>query len=185
MLPVRERRRKPDWNIEGEPGLSRRPPAAYDPPLRPESGSSFETVPTGPISPAGTWSPIQTISRWWTSINPSKNAEYQTVHLLSTRKNSKLGNDDEDHPEPAFTSPLPQSQVPTSGNERTPAEVPPIVVSDSERKPVSRPHTPQPETEPLGAGRPRITSLRPNRPGNIVAVEGSPPSQPLLSVDVS
>lgn len=193
MFPVRERRRNSGWNIEGEPGLSRRS-SAYDAPLRPESGSSFGPVPsvhvqndTPPVSPATTPSPFQTISRWWTSISPSKNRDYQTVHLLSTRKNSKFGADDDDHPEPTFASPPPQHQASTSRNDRTSGQdvSPVLVISDRERESVSRPQTPQPETEPPSAERLRPPTLRPNRPGHIVAVEDPSPSHQLISPDVS
>ena len=191
---MRERPRNTGWNIEGESALSRRSSAAYDPPPRPESGYSTGPVPsvhvqndTPPVSPVTASSTFQTISRWWTSISPSKNKDYQTVHLLSPRKNSKFGTDDDDHPEPAFASPPPQNRASTSRNDRTPGEEAPavVVISDGERESVSRPQTPQPETEPSSAKHPRPTSLRPNRPGHIVAVEDPLPSQQLSSADVS
>ena len=193
MFPVRERRRNSGWNIEGESGLSSRCSVAYDPPLRPQSGSS-DPAPsvhvqndTPPLSPTITASPFQTISRWWTSISPSKNRDYQTVHLLSTRKNSKFGTDDDDHPDPAFASPPLQNQASTSRNDGKPGEeAPPVVlISNGKRQPVSRPQTPQPETEPTSTKRLRPPSLRPNRPGHIVAVEDPLPSQQLTSADVS
>ena len=65
---------------------------------------------------------------------------------------------------------------------------------NGERESVSRPQTPQPETEP--SNRKRLPSLRPNRPGRIVAIEdpsqqrqGQPspqrPPRPMLSPEVS
>lgn len=191
MLPVRERRRNPDWNIEGEPRLSRRSSVVYDPPSRRESGS-FTPAPsvhvqndTPPISPAVTWSPLQTISRWWTSVNPSRGRDYQAVHLLSVRKNSKFGTDDNDNqPEPEFMSP-PPNQASNIQNERTSGDdVPPVVViSNGEGESASRPQTPQLETELLS--RQRLPSLRPNRPGHIVAIQDPSSSRQLTSADVS
>lgn len=194
MFPVRERRRNSGWNIEGESGLSRRSSVAYDPPLRPENGSSSGHAPsihvqneTPPVSPTTASSPFQTIYRWWTAITPSKNRDYQTVHLLSTRKDSKFGTDDDDHLEPTFAPSPSQNQASTSRDDRTSGgEVPTVVIiSDGERESVSRTQTPQPETEPPSAKRSRPQSLRPNRPGHIVAVEDPPSSQQLTPADVS
>ena len=193
MFPVRERQRNSDWNIEGETGHSRRSSAAYDPPPRPESGSSFAPAPsvlvqndTPPVSPEVAWSPFQTISRWWASITPPKNGDYESVHLVSPRKNSKFGTDDDDPPDPAFAYPPPQNQASTSRNDRTSGEgVPAVVISEVKRESASRPQTPQPETEPPSPERRRPPSLRPNRPGQIVAVEDPSPSHPLPSADVS
>lgn len=192
MLPVRGRRRDPGWNIEGEPELPRRSPVAYDPPpSRRESGSLFTHTPdvhaqndTPPASPAVTWSPLQTISRWWTSANSSRGRDYQPVHLLSARRNSRLGTDDDNQLDPA-SMPPPQNQVSNTRNERTSRDdIPPVVIiSNDERESASRPQMPQPETEP--PGRQRLPSLRPNRPGNIVAVQGPSSSRPLPSADVS
>lgn len=194
MFPVRERRRNPSWNIEGESGLSRGSSAAYDPPSRPESGYSSGPAPsvhvqneTPPISPVTASSPFQTISRWWTSISPSKNRDYQTVHLLSTRKNSKFGADDDDHPEPTFASPPPQNQASTSRHDHTSGDeaTAVLVISHGDREPVSRPQTPQPETEPPSNKPLRPPSLQPNRPGHIVAVEDPPLLQQSTSAGVS
>lgn len=193
LLPVRERPRNSDWNIEGESGFSRRSSAAYDLHPRPESGSPGSAPSihvqndSPPVSPKTIPSPFQTISRWWTSISPSRNKDYQTVHLLSTRKNSKFGADDEDHLEPAFGSPSPQNRASTSGNDLTSGDQVPavLVISDSEREPVSRLQTPQPEAEPPGSENLRPSSLRPNRPGHIVAVEDPSPSQQFSPANVS
>jgi hypothetical protein len=193
MLPVRERQRNSSWNIEGEIGHFRRSSAAYDPPPRPESGSSFVPVPsvrvqndTPPASPEVNWSPLQTISRWWASINPIQNEDYQPVQLLPPRKNSKFGADDDDQPDPAFASSSAQNQASTSRNDLTSGEeVPAVIVSEVERESASRPQTPQPETEPLTPKRLRQPSLRPNRPGQIVAVEDPSSSHLLPSADVS
>lgn len=187
MFPVRERHKSSDWNIEGESVHSRRSSVAYDPPPDRESGSFSTSMPidhaqndTPPTSPAVTWSPFQTISRWWTSVGPSGGKDYQSVHLLPTRKNSKFGADDEDHPDAAFASPSHRNQASNSRNDRTSEEeVPP----DGERERLSPPRTPRPETEPLGSKRSRPPSLRPNRPGHIVAVPSS--SRPLTTADVS
>lgn len=188
MFPMRGHR-SPSWNIEGESGPSR-PSAPYDPPSRPESGSSFTSVPsvhvqndTPPISPEVTWSPFRGVSRWWSSISPTKGRDYQAVHLLSTRKNSKFGTDDDDHPEPAFRSSSPQNHASTPRNGRTSEDIPPVLVIPSEGEPATRSPTPQPETEPLSPKRSRPPSLRPNRPGHIVAVEDPSPSQPLPSAN--
>ena len=191
MFPERGHR-GPSWNIEGESGPSR-PSGAYDPPSRPESGSSFTSLPsvhvqndTPPISPEVTWSPFRGVSRWWSSISPTRGRDYQAVHLLSTRKNSKLGTDDDDYPEPTFASSSPQNHAPTSRNDRASEDVPAVlVISDGEGEPATRSPTPQPETEPPSPKRSRPSSLRPNRPGHIVAVEDPSPSQPLPSADVS
>ena len=191
MLPVRERRRNPDWNIEGEPGSSRRSSIADDSPSR-RGSDSFVSAPnihaqndTPPASPAAAWSPLQTISRWWTSVSPSKGMGYQAVNLLSVRKNSKFETDDDYHLEPTFTSPPPQNQAPNTRDDHTSRDdIPPVVViSNGERESVSRPQTPQSKTQPQSRGR--LPSLRPNRPGRIVAVEDPSPSQPLPSADVS
>lgn len=190
MLPVRERRKNSDWNIEGEPDLPRRSPVADDPPEHRESDSFFTPTPSihtqndpSPTSPVTTWSPLQTMSRWWTSVSPSKGKGYQAVHLLPTRKDSKFGADDDNHPEPTFMSPPPQNRASDIGNGRASGEVPSVVViSNSERLSVSSPQTPHPETET--AATKRLPSLRPNRPGYIVAVEDPSPSQ-LPPLDVS
>ena len=190
MLPVRERRRNSDWNIDGEPELPRSS-TVYDPPSRRESGSLLTPAPsvhaqndTPPASPAVTWSPFQTISRWWTSVNPSKGRDYHPLYLLEARKNSKFGTDDNNQPGPAFISPS-QGQASNTRNERTSEDdiLPVVVISNGEREPASRPQTPQPETEPPSSQR--LSSLRPNRPGNIVATQDPSPSQPLSSADVS
>jgi hypothetical protein len=191
MLPVRKQRRNPDWNIEGEPELPSRSSVAYDPPPRRESGSFSAPAPsvhaqndTPPASPAVTWSPFQTISRWWTSVNPSGGKEYQAVHLLPARNNSRFGTDDDNQLDPGFMS-SPQDQASNTRNERTSGDDIPsvIVISNGERESTSRPQTPQPETELLG--RQRLQSLRPNRPGHIVATQGPPPPRPSPSADVS
>ena len=191
MLPVRERRRGSDWNIEGEPEPPRRSPVAYDPPSHQENDSFFPHTPsvhtqndTPPTSPVATWSPFRTVSRWWTSASPPKGNDHQTVHLLSARKDSKFGADDDNHPEPVFMSPPPQNQALDMGNNRTSGGIPTaVVIPDSERESVSRPQTPESETEL--AGTKRLPSLRPNRPGHIVAIEDSSPSQSLPYPDVS
>lgn len=191
MLPVRGRRRDPNWNIEGETELPRRSPVAYDPPSRRESGSLFTHTPdvhaqndTPPASPAATWSPFQTISRWWTSATPSRDRDYRPVHLLSIRRNSRLGTDDDSQLDPG-SMPPPQNQVSNIRNERTSRDdIPPVVViSNDERESAPLPQTPQPETEP--PGRQRLPSLRPNRPGHIVAIQDPSSSRPLPSANVS
>ena len=185
MLPVRERRRGSDWNIEGEPGLPRRSSIPYDSPERRETDSFFTPGPsaharndTPPASPGATWSPFQTISRWWTSASPSKGRDYQAVHLLSARKNSKFGTDDDYHPELGFISSPPRNQTSNIRNDHTSGERVPAVVAtwNGEGNPLSTPHTPQPETE--SAGTKHLPALRPNRPGQIVAFEDPPPTQP-------
>ena len=192
MLPVRERRRGSDWNIEGEPELPRRSSVTYDPPSHQENESLFapgHSVHTQndspPASPAIPRSPFQTISRWWTSVSPTKDKGYQAVHLLPARKYSKSGTDDDNLPEPAFTPPPPRNQGSGTRNDRTSREGVPaaVVVSNGERASVSRVRTPQPETE--SHRRERLPSLRPNRPGRIVAIEDPPPSQLLPTADVS
>jgi len=192
MLPVRERRRGSDWNIEGEPVLPRRSAVIYDTPSRRESVSFFTPPPsvhaqndTPPASPITNWSPFRTISRWWTSANPSKGRDYQAVRLLSARKNSKFGTDDDNHPESAFTPPPPQNQASNTRSGHTSGEeIPPIPAnSNGERGSISRPRTQQPEDEP--PSNKRLPSLRPNRPGHIVATEDPSPSQPLPYADVS
>ena len=185
MLPVRERRRGSDWNIEGDPGLPRRSFVIDDSSSRRESEPFFTPTPsihtrndTLPASPATTRLPFQRMSRWWASVSPSKGRDYQAVHLLSGRKGSKLGADDDNHPEPAPLSSPPQ-------NHRTSREgIPPVITNlNGERESVSHPRTPQPETDPPNTRR--LPSLRPNRPGRIVAIEDPSPSQPLPSADVS
>lgn len=190
MLPVRERRRNTDWNIEGDPGFPRRSSTAYDLPSRRESDSYFTPPPsahtqndTPPTSPVA-WSPIRAMSRWWASVNPSKGRDYQAVHLLSARKDSKFGNDDDDHPDPASSPPL-QNQASNTRNDHTTGEeaLPAVAISNGEGVSTSRPQTPPPETEL--AGSKRLLSLRPNRRGDIVAVEDPSPTRPLPSADVS
>jgi len=191
MMPVRERRRGSDWNIEGEPELPRRSAVVYDPPLRRESVSLFTPPPsihaqndTPPTSPT-TWSPFQTVSRWWTSANPSKGRDYQAVRLLSARKNSKFATDDDDHLESAFAFPPPQNRTSNIRGDHTSGEeiLPVLVISNGERGSVSRPQTQQPEVGPPSSER--LPSLRPNRPGHIVAIEDPSTSQPLQYADVS
>ena len=187
MLPVRERQRNSDWNIEGEPRLPRRSSVAYDPSSRRESDSLFTHAPsmqndTPPNSPVTNWSPLQTISRWWMSANPSKSKDYQSVHLLSTRKNSKFGNDDDNHPEPAFVPPSPQNEI-RNGRASEEGVSSVLIISNGERQSVSHPRSPHPEPESPNTDR--LPSLRPNRPGHIVATEDPSHSQPLSPADVS
>jgi len=195
MFPVRERRRNSDWNIEGEPGLPRRSSVAYDPPSHRESDSFFtstpsvharnDTPPTSPTTTRSPRSPFQAISRWWASANLAKSRDYQAVHLVSARKSSKLGTDDDNHPEPEFIPPPPQNQGSNIGNGRTSGEeIPPAVTtSNGEGQSAPRLQTLQPGTQPPNSKR--LPSLRPNRPGNIVAVENPSPTQQLQSADVS
>ena len=188
MFPVRERRRNSDWNIEGEPGLPRRSSITNDPSSHRESDSFFTPTSsihaqndTPPTSPAVNWSPFQTISRWWTSTSLPKGRE--AVHLLSARKGSKFGADDDNHLEPVFMSPPPRNQASNIRNDRTSEEEVPsvIIVSNGGRESVSSPQSL--ETEPTG--NKRLLSLRPNRPGHIVAIEDPSSSQSLSYADVS
>ena len=192
MLPVRERRRSLDWNIEGEPELPRRSSVTYDPPSHRESESFFRPAPSvhtqndsPPASPETPWSPFQTISRLWVSASPSKGKEYQAVHLLPARKYSKSGTDDDNLPEPTFIPPPSQNRGSNARSDRTSREgiSRAVAVSSGGRASGSGVWTPQPETEQ--PRRERLPSLRPNRPGRIVAIEGPPPSQLSPSADVS
>ena len=191
MFPARGQK-NPDWNIEGESTLSRRSSVAYDSPPHPESGSLLEPAPgiavedgTPPVSPAETWSPFRAVSRWWSSITTSKNGDYQTVHLLWARKNSKPGNDDDDILDPEFAAP-PQNLQFTSMNDCIPSEAPAVVVvPDDDNELVSRTQTLQLGTESTLTSRPNTASLRPNRPGSIIAVEDPSLSQQVQSVGVS
>ena len=182
MFPVRERRRDTGWNIEGDPGLSRRTPAAYDPPSRRESGS-FSTPSAHaqndppPTPTTATWPPFQKLSRWWASFNPSKGRDYQAVHLAPTRKDSKY---DDDYLETALVSPPPPNPASNLGNDQIPSV---IAISDGGGVSVPHPQTSQPEAEPTSPTR--LPILRPNRLGDIVATEDPPLSQPLPSPDVS
>ena len=184
MLPVRERRRDTGWNIEGDPGLSRRPPAVYDPPVRRESDSFSTPTPSihaqndpPPTPTAATWPPLQKISRWWASVNPSKARDYQAVHLAPTRRDSKF---DDDYLETALVSPPPPDRASGMGNGQIPSVV---AISDGGGVSVPHPQTSQPEAEPTSPTR--LPILRPNRLGDIVATEDPSPSQPIQSPDVS
>jgi len=186
MFPVRERRRKPDWNIEGDPGLPGRSTVVYDLPSRRESDSFSTPTPTiharnepPPTSTVTTWPPLQRISRWWTSVNPSKGRDYQAVHLAPTRQNSKF-DDDDDHLEPAFPSPPLQNQASNIRDDQTPSVV---AISNGEWGTVPHPQAPQPEAEQLSPTR--LPILRPNRLGDIVVTGDPLPSQQLPSPDVS
>lgn len=180
MFPVRERRRNSNWNIEGDSGFPGRTPAIYDPPSR-RGSDSFSTSgiharnDPPPTSTVATWPPIQKISRWWASVNPSKGSDYQAVHLAPTRQNSKF---DDDYLEAALASPPFQSQASNVGNDQIPSVG---AISDGERVPVPHSQISQPEAEPTSPRR--LRSLRPNRLGDIVATEE--PSEPVSSPDVS
>lgn len=184
MFPVRERRRDTGWNIEGDPGLSRRTPAVYDPPSHRDSNSFSTPTPSihaqndlPPTPTAATWPPFQRISRWWASISPSKGRDYQAVHLAPTRKNSKF---DDDYVETALVSPPLQNRASNVGNGQIPSVV---AISDSGGVSVPHPQTSQPVAEPTSPTR--LPILRPNRLGDIVATEDTSLSQPLPSPDVS
>ena len=184
MFPVRERRRDTAWNIEGDPGFSRRTPAVYDPPIHRASNSFSTPTPIihaqddpPPTSAAAAWPPFQKISRWWASVNPSKGREYQAVHLVPTRKDSKF---DDDYLETALMSPPLPNQAPNIGNDQIPSVA---AISDGGGVSVPPLQTSQPEAEPTSPTR--LPTLRPNRLGDIVATEDPLLSQPLPSPDVS